>query len=56
MSGLTSAQSPGLPENLSPPITIAPIMAPATYDGKANDDEGSPRLQPPAHIRTLELH
>ena len=23
---------------------------------KANDDEGSPRLQPPAHIRTLSLH
>ena len=21
-----------------------------------NDDEGSPRLQPPAHIRTLALH
>ena len=27
-----------------------------SHDGKANDDEGSPRLQPPAHIRTLALH
>ena len=26
------------------------------HDGKANDDEGSPRLQPTAHIRTLALH
>jgi hypothetical protein len=26
------------------------------HDGKANDDEGSPRMQPPAHIRTLAMH
>ena len=26
-----------------------------SHDSKANDDEGSPRLQPPAHIRTLAL-
>jgi hypothetical protein len=27
-----------------------------SHDGKANDDEGSPKLQPPAHIRTLAMH
>jgi hypothetical protein len=27
-----------------------------SHDSKANDDEGSPRLQPPANIRTLALH
>jgi hypothetical protein len=27
-----------------------------SYDGKANNDEGSPRVQPPTHIRTLVTH
>ena len=27
-----------------------------SHDGKANDVEGSPRLQPHAHIRTLVMH
>ncbi len=27
-----------------------------SHDGKANNDEGSPRLQPPAHIRMLVMH
>jgi hypothetical protein len=26
-----------------------------SHDSKANDDKGIPRLQPPAHIRTLAL-
>ena len=27
-----------------------------SHDGKANDDEGTPRLQSPDHIRTLWMH
>jgi hypothetical protein len=44
------------PTKRQPPTVGEVDWGGESHDCKENDNEGSPRLQPPAHIRTLVMH
>jgi len=57
---IATAQSPSTDNTTSNQTTTSHCwcgrVGLESQDCKANYDEGSPRLQPPSHIRTLVMH